>query len=124
MSANLNECVTGRTVERVDGSQLFFEDGASIQFRLTGDCCSSSEWTKEEQFKELVGAKILSAENRSGRSDTGVAEPENHDVLSWHFLVFTTDKGHVTIDWHNDSNGYYDGDLLWEMRTPAESSSL
>lgn len=102
----------GLKVIAVDRSSLFFENGDSARFELDGDCCSTSDFTDDAMlaFKELIGRTIVSIEDRDGSSSQAVEEkyPEG-DQLSWHFLVITTDKGHVTIDWRNDSNGYYDG---------------
>jgi hypothetical protein len=115
MNSDLKNAVAGRTVSHVEEATLRFADGTGIRFWLSGDCCSQSDWTKVEQFKDLLGSKIFDAEERYGHSDNNLPEPENSDCISWHFLVFVTDKGHVTIDWHNDSNGYYDGELHWQM---------
>lgn len=102
-------CV-GRTVVKTRGETLYLDDGNKLHLELYGECCSQSFFTDLKQFEELEGAKILNIEEREGQSDNNLPEPEG-DVISWHFLVFTTDKGHVTIDWHNESNGYYDGSL-------------
>jgi hypothetical protein len=94
-------------------------------FHLTGDCCSSSHFTDIGQFDELIGATILEVDERIGESrpnlesDLRARSDEYHDVLSWHFLVFATNKGHVTVDWHNDSNGYYDGSLNFTWQEPT-----
>lgn len=34
----------------------------------------------------------------------------------WYFLVFFTSGGHVTIDWRNDSNGYYAGTICLSVK--------
>jgi hypothetical protein len=110
--------IVGSTVKGLEDSgdmTLLLEDGRRVRMTLTGDCCSSSSFTEPKQFQELVGATILEAEDRDGQSDNNLPEPEGSDVISWHFLVFKTNKGHVTIDWHNDSNGYYDGNLSVEI---------
>ena len=33
-------------------------------------------------------------------------------------ILITTDKGHITVDWRNDSNGYYDGTIRASLVTP------
>lgn len=102
----------GQKVIAVDGATVFLEDGRAFMFDLDGDCCSSSDYTPEglAAFAELPGATIASIEERNGTSTDGLEEKyPASDVDSWHFLVITTNKGHVTIDWRNSSNGYYDG---------------
>jgi hypothetical protein len=92
----------------------------SVTLRLTLDagCCSESFFTSPAQFNELVGSTVLAVEERSSRADGAqpVGEDCTQDCMSWHFLVFVTDLGHITIDWRNDSNGYYDGNLCWEQQ--------
>lgn len=121
------EVVTpGKSAERTP--ILYLDTGKAWRFDLFGDCCSVSEYTPEglAAFQELLGAEIRGVEDRcaeirmdqsAGREDLTAREtkliekypPEDHD--SWHFLVFITDRGHVTIDWRNMSNGYYDGNV-------------
>lgn len=115
--------VKGRTVAEVllggkdrsgkDGVYLIFEDGAGLGLSLEGDCCSYSFFTDPKQFMELKGTVIREIEERDGESvfglDASARATECVDDISWHFLVFVTNHGHVTIDWRNDSNGYYDG---------------
>jgi hypothetical protein len=114
---NLYAQVAGRQVVNVIDAgavSLVLDNGQVLQIDLEGDCCSSSYFADVKQFDELKGATIQSIEERDEASSTPLAKPEddNDSSVSWHFLVFTTDKGHVTIDWRNDSNGYYDGTVL------------
>lgn len=98
---------------------LALASGKTAAIRLEGDCCSSNYFTSPaEQFGELVGATIQSAEERDGSSRDGMPASENGDEVSWHFLVFVTERGHTTIDWRNDSNGYYDGSVYLTIDPP------
>jgi hypothetical protein len=87
----------------------------SFTVEVAGSCCSESYFPDPKQFYELVGHTINTAECRDGYStDTSKEEAAKsctQEDTDWHFLVFTTDKGHTTIDWRNDSNGYYTGTL-------------
>lgn len=112
--------VIGLTVDNVKDATLYLSDGARLEISLDGECCSMSEFTDMDQFKELIGAKIQKIEERDGTSDlVGRVYPDDDDddaeCRSWHFLVFETDKGHVTVDWHNDSNGCYDGEVCLNL---------
>lgn len=84
--------------------------------RLTGDCCSESYFTDPDQFRELFGQTILDVEERRDEYVPKGAAPSRQEETEWAFLVFTTSAGHVTIDWRNDSNGYYGGSVVlsWE----------
>lgn len=107
----------GKLVTRVQtddsDATITFDDGTSLMVHLEGDCCSDSFFTDQDQFTELEGSKILSVERRGSGDHTpsvkSQQEPQRQEESSWAFLVFITDKGHVTIDWRNDSNGYYGG---------------
>lgn len=124
MSRDAYARVAGKTVQQVeitdsDSARIIFTDGSTLALDLAGDCCSCSYFSPEgiQALKELPGAKVLSVEERGGPSKPGLPEQEDYNEISWHFLVFTTDRGHVTVDWRNDSNGYYDGYVIpafWE----------
>lgn len=103
--------VVGATVGSVDGQTLNFLDGRSLYLGLNGDCCSSSYYTDLKQFNELIGSTLQEIEECDGTSREGLVYDDNGESVSWHFLKFKTDKGYVTIDWRNDSNGYYDGSV-------------
>jgi hypothetical protein len=116
--ARLNKTFVGRKVVEVTGSEdcvtLTLEGGDLHYIRLEGDCCSVSYFTDWKQFEELVGSTIQTVEERyKGREDDADMKAES---VAWHFLVFVTNKGHVTIDWRNDSNGYYDGTIMLDGR--------
>ena len=122
MSDNKLAELVGCTVVSVDTKdservKLMLSDGREATFGLDADCCSHSYFTDLGQFHELAGGLILNAEERHGvgsgdSRDVG----DDNNCISWHFLVFMTSHGHVTIDWRNDSNGYYDGSLLMDVR--------
>ncbi len=120
------EKLIGKMVIAVDGAKIYLDSGEAFEFVLDGDCCSHSDFTEDglDAFLELIGAVILACEEREplepGREEKVNAKYPKGDVLSWHFLVFTTDKGHVTIDWRNDSNGYYDGSCSLQEIEPLD----
>jgi hypothetical protein len=90
---------------------ITFDDGTKRLLWLEADCCSHSFFTDVNQFDELLGATIQNVEERDGEVE---GDKYAGDVKAWHFLVFETNKGHVTIDWRNESNGYYDGWVVVE----------
>lgn len=92
---------------------IYMDDGHVIVVGLKGDCCSCSTFEDVRQFEELNGRTIQDIELRSDKERT--TRDENH-ADQWSFLVFITSGGHVTINWHNESNGYYSGNVTWEMK--------
>ncbi len=112
--------LAGRKVEAFEVSAhkedatLRLDGGLVARLELDGYCCSHSYFADPEQFSELVGATIQSVEERDEKSRADMPDEDAEhfvDGVRWHFLVFVTDRGHVTVDWRNDSNGYYDGDI-------------
>lgn len=104
--------------ENRDNAEVSTDSGEHYNFILRGECCSSSYYTADAQWQELVGAKVLRIEDRSsdqymrGEQVERVSEwagAQETEHLLWYFLVFVTDRGYFTIDWRNDSNGYYSG---------------
>lgn len=91
---------------------IHLRDGRTIEYQLDGECCSKSYFADEKQFHELKGRRLRNFEFRDG---VGVRDDYPHDGVKTHFLVFTTDEGHATIDWRNESNGYYDGRCAWRI---------
>lgn len=110
----------GRTVVGVepnyDIATIDLDSGQRIYLYLENDCCSESFFTDPAQFIDLIGAKLQRIERRYGLSGPNAPNPPcRQDEMKWHFLVFETSKGHITIDWRNDSNGYYDGTVNIEV---------
>lgn len=105
----------GKKVVEVENSGtpivLKFEDGSKLKIDLEGDCCSSSYFSPEglSDSKELEGATIDAIEEVESGNHGPYDDGGDYDCVSWHFLKIKTDKGDVTLDWRNDSNGYYDG---------------
>lgn len=108
----------GGTVLEIKGSEtdrrVLVLDTGTLELSLDAECCSCSHFTDPSQFNELLGSVITDAEEVSGGTPTAtsMAVECQDDEQSWHFLRFTTNLGHVTIDWRNDSNGWYDGELM------------
>ena len=113
-----------------DRAEVVLADGRTLALTLDGECCSSSYFTPDAdaQIRDMVGAKIQGVEERDGESRVGLDEEwakkdeSRGDTVSWHFLVFITDKGHFTVDWRNDSNGYYDGSVHPSISGPAATA--
>lgn len=124
--------VVGRVVVRVEATRcrqydeqrddavvLVLDDGRGLRLELDAECCSRSYFADVHQFDELVGARIQAIEEREGVGKLEPADGEG-DRITPRFLIFTTDRGYVTVDWRNDSNGYYDGWVVPSLLTPDE----
>ena len=97
------------------------EDEDEIIFTLVGgdkyrlyhyqDCCEGV-YIEDicGDLKDLVGSPIVLAEEVSCSDETpeGLPPPGKYcDSFTWTFYKISTVKGHVTIRWYGESNGYY-----------------
>ncbi len=85
-----------------------FEDGAPAVFRVEGDCCSHS-WVEHLEAPASVAGRILVDVDdlRTGQEETGDGLRQSYQTR------FALDNGEsITIEYRNDSNGYYGGYLL------------
>jgi len=88
-----------------DMIRLTDDAGNTLEFWLDGDCCSNSVF-EERSFADLcllVGETLISVEEvESEMEDEG---PE----VQWSALLVRTNWSSITVDWRNESNGYYSG---------------
>lgn len=105
-----------------------FQDDGEKSYGVEGDCCSSSWIEHLEAPDDLQGAIITKVEDGGGipyddhkcvEYDYSKSNAENeaagycgHDVLAVYNTKFYTDKGTITLEYRNDSNGYYGGYLV------------
>ena len=96
---------------------LFVLGDAEVIVKVDADCCSMS-WVESVELPALgFPATVISVE------DLEMPDPKDYDATDFDVLAFygckiTTNKGEIIIDYRNDSNGYYGGDLSW----PGENS--
>jgi hypothetical protein len=87
-------------------------DGLRFHVELEGDCCSSSFFDDNSKLdaEGLLGEQLMSIEE-VGR-ERPESDPLRHrttEHIEYHALLIRTDKQSITVDWRNESNGYYDG---------------
>lgn len=94
------------------GERIVFtlDDGRDAWLYHSQDCC---EYVRVEEIHgdlaDLVGTPILLAEevelDEGQPDDSGMMG--SNDCWKWTFYKLATVKGHVTIRWLGESNGYY-----------------
>ena len=112
--------LVGKKLEKV----LVSKDRLAVKFVLAGgeeviarcdaDCCSYT-WIEGVEFPSLP-AKVISVEDIEMPYATppgGKNGPGDPDSVEFYGLRVITDRGHLVIDYRNDSNGYYGGSLSW-----------
>lgn len=111
----MNNVLIGKTITELKIAEdktalLFVTDSGEIKVRCDADCCSFT-WIEHIETPALgFPAKVLSAENIE-MPDLG--DMPECDVVSYYGFKITTDKGDLVIDYRNDSNGFYGGNLSW-----------
>lgn len=101
--------------------ELILEGGEVASFYVEGDCCSRSWIEHVEAPPDLDGATLSDLVEMDGPGDDCEAErlcsrcsllPEAdryHDCVKSYMVRFRTDRGDISVEFRNDSNGYYGG---------------
>lgn len=105
----------GRTITAVELASdkkaiRFCTDEGDVVARADGDCCSST-WIEHVELPTLP-AKVSAVEAVPMPDPEQKDEYDEYVVVSYGFKI-TTDKGYLDIEYRNESNGYYGGELSW-----------
>lgn len=90
----------------------FVTDGGEVVARCDGDCCSDT-WIDHVEMPTKLPACVLSVQDVE--LNTGVDDRDGE--LQFYGCKITTEGGDLIIDYRNESNGYYGGDLVWPGET-------
>lgn len=91
---------------------ISFQDGTAIALRDDGqDCCEERYMTTDDDIASLVGHNLLKIEEKK-IEESPIHEPHQGYVHEICFIEVATDNGFVTINTHNQHNGYYGGFIL------------
>lgn len=99
-----------------DGGAIKFdiEGGEPIIAQADGDCCSHSWIESTEMPENLLGTVTAVEDVDLGKPD----EDRDGECIRFYGCKIHTEKGSCLLDYRNESNGYYGGDLVW----PGENS--
>ena len=86
----------------------FTVDGQPLVVKCDGDCCSDTWIESVEMPVGGLPAIFLEAANLDLPS-----QDNDGDLIQFYGLKLTTDKGDLVLDYRNQSNGYYGGNLSW-----------
>ncbi len=108
--------IIGKKISRLEiengnkAIKITLDDGGHIIGTAFGDCCSES-WIEHINLPSLgLPALVIGVE------DGGEEELENsaYYLLQSYKLRIITDRGDIDIEYRNESNGYYGGDLIFD----------
>ena len=90
---------------------LVATSGHQVEVELEGDCCSSSFFDDCSKLdaRGLMGERLMSIEDIGRDAPDPDQIPHQDDSREYHALIIKTDKQSITVDWRNESNGYYGG---------------
>lgn len=95
---------------------LVATSGHQVEVELDGDCCSHSFFDDHSKLdaRGLMGERLMSIEDsgRTGPEVDPIAVVNDAESTEYHALIVKTDKQSITVDWRNESNGYYGGTAL------------
>ena len=83
--------------------------GDPVIARADGDCCSST-WIESLDMPEVLLGTVVAVEDLD-MPDLG--QPNEYDVIQYYGCKITTERGTCVIDYRNESNGYYGGNISW-----------
>lgn len=107
--------LVGMTLVKIDGATVgserveFHTADNVLTMRHRQDCCESVEVEEiHGEIADLIGSPILLAEVvESTDAPDGWKRDYSPESATWTFYKFATVKGHVTMRWLGESNGYY-----------------
>lgn len=111
----LEKSLAGETIlstEWNEGGVTFVTDKGPVEWEVDADCCSNT-WIEHADF-ELCRGKVLKVEDAELPREWYVKHPgpEEQDHLQTYGITIQTEAGTGTIDFRNESNGYYGGSLV------------
>jgi hypothetical protein len=100
---------------------FFFTNAETIKYNAVGGCCSNTWIEHLELPSDLKGATIIAVEHlddpvlwdghKCERKPDGYSNECDHDCLTVMQTLVRTDRGTISIEYRNNSNGYYGGAL-------------
>lgn len=109
--------LVGKTITAVhladDKKAIRFDvdGGEPIVAKTDGDCCSSTWIENVENPGAIIGSPVLSADDIAMPSRE--LKRDDYEVVAFYGFKIATAKGECVIDYRNESNGYYGGNLAW-----------
>lgn len=115
--SNENHCLKNKIITAIELAQdkkamrFIIKNNEPIVAKADGDCCSST-WIEHVQLPAR-GFPALVTEVEELEMPQIESKIKYAECLAIYGLKIATDKGDIIIDFRNESNGYYGGNLCW-----------
>lgn len=104
-------------IEKKGDDYLFFvlDSGEEYVMFHSQDCCEGVSIDDiNGDLNDLLNSPITMAEEVTSNVNPEGITKEYQDSFTWTFYKLATIKGHVTIRWYGESNGYYSESVSFE----------
>jgi hypothetical protein len=115
MNPLIGKTLTGMKIAEDRQALLFQTTEGDVPVLVDADCCSYT-WVENVELPALgFPATVTAVEELDLPEDAGPqsAFHPDHEYLQFYGCKISTDRGEIVIDYRNDSNGYYGGNLAW-----------
>ena len=112
----MSNFLVGKTIKELkiadDKLALLFDcDDGDHVVRVDGDCCSNT-WVEGVELPALGFPATVTEVNDLNMPDDGSEQAQSGE-LAFYGCQIKTDKGEIVIDYRNESNGYYGGNIVF-----------
>ena len=90
--------------------KFVLNDGTEVIARADGDCCSNT-WIEHVSLPARGFPAAVTSVADLDMPDLGQDYEYGH--TAYYGCCIKTDRGDMVMDYRNESNGYYGGDLSW-----------
>lgn len=112
----------GKTLVRIDGGiagseemRFYTQEARVYRMYHSQNCCESVDiYEIHGDLDDLMGSPILLAEEVTLDNQPAPDGSTGYYSYTWTFYKLATAKGHVTIRWLGESNGYYSESVDFE----------
>jgi len=109
----IGKTITGMKIADDRQALLFETNAGNIKVLVDADCCSYTWVENVELPARGFPAKVLEVSDLNMPEGKESSFIKDTDVIEFYGCKITTDRGDIVIDYRNDSNGYYGGNLVW-----------
>lgn len=102
--------ITGMKIADDKHAILFQTTDGDVVAQTDGDCCSFT-WIESVELPARGFPAVVQSVTDLDMPSLG--NTDEWQEISYYGCKVTTDKGDIVIDYRNESNGYYGGNLSW-----------